>query len=262
MKDGTPASNGVWQLVAGESEWTYFSDNLDFVDETEMEDAIAAAIALEETDRNTAITNAVEAEAGARDEAIVAATKTTLADQAASDTLPSASVSATFASLFQTIRNNLKWLFANKVDKNGTDRLMTAGEGTKLEGIQAGAQVNPGYPSGTIVELGNGFKRKVIGYNGAGSFTLYITVNGCSYLFPIYATGKLNTVDGFVFTFLQGTSIVDPNYFNITPYNTVGQGYDWTFLATGKGNAGSSGNVIIVFEGVFSDVVVSTAPPA
>ena len=32
--------------------------------------------------------------------------------------------------------------FALKVDKNGTDRLMTAAEGTKLEGIAAGAQVN------------------------------------------------------------------------------------------------------------------------
>lgn len=30
----------------------------------------------------------------------------------------------------------------NKVDKNGTDRLMTAAEGTKLSGIEAGAQVN------------------------------------------------------------------------------------------------------------------------
>ena len=30
----------------------------------------------------------------------------------------------------------------NKVDKNGTDRLMTADEGTKLSGIETGAQVN------------------------------------------------------------------------------------------------------------------------
>jgi hypothetical protein len=58
----TPSNNGVWQLVAGEDEWTYFSDNTDFIDETEM----AAAIAEEKNDRNTAIGE----EATARDTAI------------------------------------------------------------------------------------------------------------------------------------------------------------------------------------------------
>jgi hypothetical protein len=62
----TPGNNGVWQLVAGESEWSYFSDNLDFIDESEL----AAAMAGEIADRNTAITTAVSAEATARGTAI------------------------------------------------------------------------------------------------------------------------------------------------------------------------------------------------
>jgi hypothetical protein len=56
----TPANNGVWQLVAGAEDWTYFSDNLDFVDETEMETAITEAVNAEKTDRNTAIDNKVD----------------------------------------------------------------------------------------------------------------------------------------------------------------------------------------------------------
>jgi hypothetical protein len=40
----TPANNGVWQLVAGAAEWTYFSDNLDFVDETELQTALDSKV--------------------------------------------------------------------------------------------------------------------------------------------------------------------------------------------------------------------------
>jgi hypothetical protein len=47
----TPANNGVWQLIAGAEDWSYFSDNLDFVDEAELE----AAITQEAADRNAAL---------------------------------------------------------------------------------------------------------------------------------------------------------------------------------------------------------------
>jgi hypothetical protein len=51
MKDPTPADNGVWQLISGAAAWTYFSDNLDFVDETELQTAIAGeATARDEAD--------------------------------------------------------------------------------------------------------------------------------------------------------------------------------------------------------------------
>jgi hypothetical protein len=84
---GTPGNNGVWQLVAGESAWSYFSDNLDFIDEDELVEALATeatvrntaigtAIAGEVTARNTAITTAVGAEATARGTAISGAIAT------------------------------------------------------------------------------------------------------------------------------------------------------------------------------------------
>jgi hypothetical protein len=41
INDTTPANNGVWQFIAGADEWTYFSDNLDFVDEAELQMALA-----------------------------------------------------------------------------------------------------------------------------------------------------------------------------------------------------------------------------
>jgi hypothetical protein len=47
----------VWQLIAGDEEWACFSDNLDFIDETELD----AAMSAEATDRNTAIGAAVTA---------------------------------------------------------------------------------------------------------------------------------------------------------------------------------------------------------
>jgi hypothetical protein len=40
MNDTDKDNNGVWQWIAGATTWTYFSDNLDFVDETELEEAI------------------------------------------------------------------------------------------------------------------------------------------------------------------------------------------------------------------------------
>jgi hypothetical protein len=45
--------------------------------------------------------------------------------------------------IFKKIRG-LFSIVKGKIDKNGTDRLMTNTEGEKLSGIQAGAQVNPG----------------------------------------------------------------------------------------------------------------------
>jgi hypothetical protein len=38
----TPSNNGVWELIAGASEWTYFSDNADWIDELELNAAIDA----------------------------------------------------------------------------------------------------------------------------------------------------------------------------------------------------------------------------
>jgi hypothetical protein len=44
INDSTTSNNGVWQWIAGAEEWTYFSDNLDFVDEAELNQALADKI--------------------------------------------------------------------------------------------------------------------------------------------------------------------------------------------------------------------------
>jgi hypothetical protein len=41
INDTDKTNNGVWQHIADASEWSYFSDNLDFVDETELSTAIS-----------------------------------------------------------------------------------------------------------------------------------------------------------------------------------------------------------------------------
>ena len=41
MTDPTTSNNGVWQRIANTTEWTYFSDNLDFVDEDELTTKLA-----------------------------------------------------------------------------------------------------------------------------------------------------------------------------------------------------------------------------
>jgi hypothetical protein len=82
--DGDPPQNGVWQLIAHSDEWTLFSDNADFIDEAELEEAInqevsdrdeaiSEAIDTEIENRNAAITAAIEQEVLDRDEAITTA---------------------------------------------------------------------------------------------------------------------------------------------------------------------------------------------
>jgi hypothetical protein len=119
MNDPDAANKGVWQLVADADEWTFFSDNLDFVDETELQAAVAAEAALREaadTSLGNAIgaeaqarENAITQEAQARDAAIAGAVVTTLEDREASPALPSTSPSG-FAGLLQQTRDNLKWM--------------------------------------------------------------------------------------------------------------------------------------------------------
>jgi hypothetical protein len=90
----TPSNNGVWQLIAGNANWTYFSDNLDFIDEEELAEAIDAntgawtaadgaeaeiARAAEEAAQNTAnlaLDNAADAQSTA-DEALALAARDT-----------------------------------------------------------------------------------------------------------------------------------------------------------------------------------------
>ena len=66
--------------------------------------------------------------------------------------IPSGNVSST------NVQDAIVELDTDKVDKNGTDRLMTQAEGTKLEGIASGAQVNVIESlsiNGTAVQISN-----------------------------------------------------------------------------------------------------------
>jgi hypothetical protein len=108
ISDPTASNNGVWQLIADANDWTYFSDNMDFIDETEL----AAAINQEVTDRDAAIGSAISQEVIDRDTAIEAAVETTLIDAPASPALPPLTKEK-FADLLQATRNTLKYLEEN-----------------------------------------------------------------------------------------------------------------------------------------------------
>jgi hypothetical protein len=223
MTDSVPANNGVWQLIAGNDEWTYFSDNLDFIDETELD----------------------------------AALKTTLTDDAASTILPATTIS-TFSSLLQSIRNCLKWLFTNKVDKNGTDRLMTAAEGTKLSGIESGAQVNTNMSFNTLINLGNGYMRYIYQYNGAGTFTRLVTINGVRFLKEIQGGGKIDTSSSQIFQYFQGGgSTVDKAKFTINAVSIGSIDGISTYRIVSNGTAGSSASLWLVFEGIFTGIQIT-----
>lgn len=44
IADPTTTNNGVWQLIQNDTAWAYYSDNLDFVDETELTAALATRV--------------------------------------------------------------------------------------------------------------------------------------------------------------------------------------------------------------------------
>jgi hypothetical protein len=53
MNDPTTSNNGVWQLIPGAAAWSYFSSDLDFVDELELATALNAKV-----DKNQGTSNA------------------------------------------------------------------------------------------------------------------------------------------------------------------------------------------------------------
>jgi hypothetical protein len=133
----TPDNNGVWQLIANAVEWTYFSDNLDFVDEMELEDAVSKGA------------------------------QTTLESQSASSTLPAAGSPLSFGGILQTVRNNLRELFENRV---------TPGDFTWNEAI--------GTASGFNFGTGLGDLTQVKAYYSSVTKTLKINLDGMRVVTP------------------------------------------------------------------------------
>jgi hypothetical protein len=52
INDTTVANNGVWQLTQTATAWTYYSDNLDFVDEAELATALAGKVSIDQGTSN------------------------------------------------------------------------------------------------------------------------------------------------------------------------------------------------------------------
>jgi hypothetical protein len=164
VKDGDEDS-GVYQCINNSFEWTYFSDNLDFIDETELAAALlgkvdnaaftaAMAAKVDITAFNTAMAGKVdttaltEAMAGKVD---ITAFNTAMAGKVdnaamaelAADVAGRVDNATFFAALAAKVDNSTYTAgMAAKVDKAEGSRLMTNAEGTKLAGIAAGAEVN------------------------------------------------------------------------------------------------------------------------
>jgi len=91
----TVANNGVWQRIAGSTEWTYFSDNQDWVDDVELAAVIAAHNA--NTSAHANMQTSITADA-------------TTAD------IGTAAITDTISNFFQRFRRGLNWLNAQKID--------------------------------------------------------------------------------------------------------------------------------------------------
>jgi hypothetical protein len=117
-----------------------------------------------------------------------AANKTgTLDDQSSETQYPSA----------KAVYGELSALDQGKVDKNGTDRLMTASEGTKLAGIATGAQVNPEYASMADAKTGT---------NTTKSMSPLMTAHA------IGAAGGFTVVGRSALTFKPQFTVLTPSY--------------------------------------------------
>jgi len=120
-----PVQSGVYQAVAGwtgQPVWALYDDTVDFVEETELAAAVAAEAQVREL-ADQALQDQIDTlvpeglENLPAQIAEKADKNAILTDEAASDTLP-ATVSTLLTALLQTMRNNLKHLFANKANKN------------------------------------------------------------------------------------------------------------------------------------------------
>jgi hypothetical protein len=139
----------------------------------------------------------------------------------------------------------------NKVDKNGTDRLMTAAEGTKLGGIQAGAQVNPGAATASAAGLMSGADKSKLDNIAAGA-----TANSPSTSYPrVNGTASAGSEAGFsrgdhvhpVDTSRQAQFPINSFY---TQYpNAASSNENTAFPASQRPNSLLGGNWKTCFEG-------------
>jgi hypothetical protein len=153
----TPANNGVWQLVAGAEEWTFYSNDLDFVDETEME---------------TAITEAVSGEASARDAAIANKMDNSSTGAITEDTnkFPASTV-ITFANFFKAVVAKINGIITALGTKQNT--LVS---GNSIKTINGTSVLGSGNIAVTAANFG-GYRQDFFNVNSGTQFTLSLNTS-------------------------------------------------------------------------------------
>jgi hypothetical protein len=164
----TPSNNGVWQLISGATEWTYYSDNADFIDETELQSAIGGEAAA----RDAAIASAVSTEAANRNAAIenkvdVSSTGAITED---TDKFPASAV-MTFASFFKAVVAKINGIITALGNKQNT--LVS---GTNIKTVNSNSLVGSGNITVAAANFG-GYRQDFYDVVSGAQFTLALNTS-------------------------------------------------------------------------------------
>jgi hypothetical protein len=156
MHDTTAKNNGVYQWVpdstlADEGKWTLFSDNVDFIDETEL---------------NAAIDEAAQ---------------TQLADQAGAEALPPVDKKYHWYDLLQATRNTLKWLGENK--QGNLSRTVTTADNATAAITDTGGNLSIPVPLTTEAPTTAGSATQTTKSTGSLRDKFKVLVENIQYLF-------------------------------------------------------------------------------
>jgi hypothetical protein len=206
----TPSNNGVWQLIAGAEEWTYFSDNIDFIDETELAAAIDeeasardTAIGEEATARDGAISQAISDEVTARNGAIDTKVDTTSTGTITEDTIKfPASTVITFADFFKAVVAKINGIITALGTKQNT--LVS---GSNIKTINNNSLVGSGNIAVTASNFG-GYRQDFFNVASGKQFTLPLSTswsNDCKGgILEIIASAEYS--DGYAKVFISKNS--------------------------------------------------------
>jgi hypothetical protein len=183
----TGADNGVWQFIPNASDWTYFGDNTDFIDQDELNTF---------TTHNTSVITADNSKFSNSIPLTLAAFFTAVVSK----------INALFNAI-SAQAGDFSTLLDGKVDKEAGKGLSsndyTAAEKNKLAGIAAGAQVNlieSIKVDGSVLPIVNkqvdldDIKRKLVRNESATTITLATAVKNTTYR---YGTLSALTIGAF-----------------------------------------------------------------
>jgi hypothetical protein len=219
LHDPDTTKNGVYQWIpaAGTTagQWDLFGDNVDFIDETELEAALTDAL------------------------------QTTLSDEAASSTLP-ATTKSYWYTLLQTVRNNLKHLFANKQDK--LNRAVIGNDNASASVTDTGGALSVSLPLTTVAPSASSTQ------TSAGTGTLRakfkVLVDNIAWLFTnkqdnLVSGTNIKTINNT--TLLGNGNIAVPTLTN-TMQGAYGRNVDYVDIPSWRYGDGSM-HIIIVHTG-------------